>query len=395
MNPRHLYAHVPFCARRCTYCDFAIAVRRVVPVDEYVGALDAELRLRWASAGDWVLDTLYFGGGTPSRLGGDGVARAIDSVRRVATLATDAEVTLEANPEDVSVATARGWREAGVNRVSLGVQSFHDPTLQWMHRVHNADRAIRAVAELREAGIGNFSVDLIFALPDEMSGGGRSWEGDVEQALALEPPHVSLYGLTVEAHTPLGRARERGAVTEASEERYEHDFLIAHRMMVSAGLEHYEVSNFGRPAMHSRHNSAYWRLVAYAGLGPGAHELRVDGDRMLRRWNDDVYAHWVRTLAEGRDPIAGEETLTPANRIAEAVYLGLRTAEGLVVREAERERANAWVGAGWGTLDEIARGARSAVSREATPSELVLRLTPLGWLRLDALAADLTAFRSR
>lgn len=395
MNPRHLYAHVPFCARRCTYCDFAIAVRRVVPVDEYVGALDAELRLRWAAANDWVLDTLYFGGGTPSRLGGDGVARAIDSVRRVATLAADAEVTLEANPEDVSVATARAWRGAGVNRVSLGVQSFHDPTLQWMHRVHDADRAVRAVAELREAGIDNFSVDLIFALPDEVSGGGRSWEGDVEQALALEPPHVSLYGLTVEAHTPLGRARERGAVTEASEDRYEHDFLTAHRMMASAGLEHYEVSNFGRPAMHSRHNRAYWRLVAYAGLGPGAHELRVDGDRMLRRWNDDVYAHWVRTLAEGRDPIAGEETLTPANRIAEEVYLGLRTADGLVVREAERERANAWVAAGWGTLAASARGAGGATPRELTPSDLVLRLTPLGWLRLDALAADLTAFRSR
>ena len=405
VKPRHLYAHVPFCARRCTYCDFAIAVRRVVPVDEYVGALDAELRLRWSGGGegggDWVLDTVYLGGGTPSRLGADGVARVIDSVRRVAILAPDAEVTIEANPEDVSFATARAWRDAGVNRISLGIQSFDDATLRWMHRVHDADRARRAVGELRDAGITNLSVDLIFALPDEVTG--RSWESDVEQALSLDPPHVSLYGLTVEPHTPLGRARARGAVTEAGEDRYEHDFLTAHDMMSGAGLEHYEVSNFGRPGSHSRHNRAYWRLVPYAGLGPGAHELRVDDDRMLRRWNDGVYVAWARALAEGRDPIAGEERLTPSNRIAEEVYLGLRTSDGLIVREAERERATAWVAAGWGTLGEIAGesgGAFSgkhlgARSGDVSATDFVLRLTPLGWLRLDALAADLTAFRSR
>jgi oxygen-independent coproporphyrinogen-3 oxidase len=382
VKPRHLYAHVPFCARRCTYCDFAIAVRRVVPVEDYVAALGSELRRRWPADGDWTLDTLYFGGGTPSRLGGDGVARAIDTVCAAATLAAGAEVTLEANPEDVSVAAARAWRAAGVNRVSLGVQSFDDETLRWMHRVHDAARAERAVGELREAEIENLSVDLIFALPDEVTT--RSWERDLERALALAPPHVSLYGLTVEQHTPLGRARSRGAVTEASEDRYEHDFLAAHAAMRSAGLEHYEVSNFGKPGLRSRHNSAYWRLVPYAGLGPGAHELRIDGDTMIRRWNDDAYASWARTLAAGRDPIAGEETLTLANRIAEEVYLGLRTSEGLEIREGERERVDAWVAAGWGTLAET-HGA----------SGPVLRLSPLGWLRLDALAADLTAFRSR
>jgi oxygen-independent coproporphyrinogen-3 oxidase len=164
--------------------------------------------------------------------------------------------------------------------------------------------------------------------------------------------------------------------------------------MARAGLDHYEVSNFGRPGRHSRHNSAYWRQVPYAGLGPGAHELRVDGARMLRRWNDDAYASWARTLSEGRDPIAGEETLTPANRVAEEVYLGLRTSEGLLIREAELVRVNAWVAAGWGTLRDA--GDRSVgTSRESSGTGRVLRLTPLGWLRLDALAADLTAFRTR
>ena len=392
MNPRHLYAHVPFCARRCTYCDFAIAVRRVVPVEEYVTALATELRLRWPRDASWTLDTLYFGGGTPSRLGGDGIKRAIDAVRAVATLAPDAEVTIEANPEDVSLATAKAWRDAGVNRVSLGVQSFDDAALQWMHRVHDADRAERAVGELRDSGIENLSIDLIFALPKEAAG--RSWERDLERALLLEPPHVSLYGLTVEQHTPLGRALARGALTEAGEERYENDFLLAHTAMTQAGLDHYEVSNFGRPGMHSRHNSAYWRLVPYAGLGPGAHELRVEEARMVRRWNDDAYASWARTLSEGRDPIAGEETLTPANRVAEEVYLGLRTREGLLIRESERARVNGWVKAGWGTLD-TSENAPAAESRDASATRFLFRPSPLGWLRLDALAADLTAFRSR
>ena len=389
MLPRHLYAHVPFCARRCTYCDFAIAVRRVVPVDEYLAAFDAELRLRWANNRDWTLDTLYFGGGTPSRLGADGIARAIDSVRRVATLAAGVEVTIEANPEDVSPAVARGWREAGVNRVSLGIQSFDDATLQWMHRVHDAERAERAVAELRDAGIENFSIDLIFALPDELTT--RSWERDLARAAALEPPHVSLYGLTVEPHTPLGKSLAVGGVTEAGEDRYERDFLLAHEVMTAAGLEHYEVSNFGKPGLHSRHNSAYWRSVPYAGVGPGAHELRTEGERMVRRWNDEVYVRWARAVTAGRDPIAGEETLTPENRIAEEVYLGLRSTLGLEVRGEEHERVATWVGAGWAELREEA----FRESRAGERTRLVLRLTPLGWLRLDALAADLTAFRSR
>ena len=388
MLPRHAYVHVPFCARRCTYCDFAIAVRRNVPVDEYLAALDRELRLRWAMSSGWELDTLYFGGGTPSRLGGEGISRAIDSVHRAATLADGAEVTIEANPEDVSPASARQWREAGVNRVSLGVQSFDDATLRWMHRVHDAARAEQAIIELRDAGIENLSIDLIFALPDEVTT--RVWERDLERAVMLAPPHVSLYGLTVEPHTPLGKSLAVGGITEAGEDRYERDFLLAHGMMTAAGLEHYEVSNFGRPGLHSRHNSAYWRSVPYAGLGPGAHELRIEGERMVRRWNDDVYVRWARSLAEGRDPIGGEETLTVENRIAEEVYLGLRSTQGLGVRGDERERLGAWVVAGWGTLDsqtgEEERGGTSAGT---------LRLTPLGWLRLDALAADLTAFRSR
>ena len=374
MLPRHVYVHVPFCARRCSYCDFAIAVRREVPVDEYLGAVRAELALRFPGGEAWPAETLYLGGGTPSRLGGEGVARLLDLLRQRIALDAGAEVTIEANPEDVDLDTARRWRDAGVNRISLGGQSFDDRVLAWMHRVHSASRIGEAVEAIRAAGIANLSLDLIFALPEAL---GRDWERDVAGALALAPDHLSLYGLTVESHTPLGRWRERGAVEEASEERYEREFLHAHDALAAAGLEHYEVSNFGRPGLHSRHNRSYWRGVAYAGLGPGAHELSLDGGAR-RRWNAGAYAAWVRALAEGRDPVAGEETLSEENRVAEEVYLGLRTTQGLRLRPGEEGTVGAWAEAGWGRVEDG-----------------VLRLTPLGWLRLDALSAALTVSRSR
>jgi oxygen-independent coproporphyrinogen-3 oxidase len=281
---------------------------------------------------------------------------------------------MEANPEDVSVTAARAWLGAGVTRLSLGVQSFDDRALTWMRRVHDADRAERAIQELRDAGLGNVSVDLIFALPEEL---GRSWERDVDRVLAIAPPHVSLYGLTVEEKTPLGRQHARGEVVEAPEESYERDFLLAHESMTAAGLEHYEVSNFGRPSFRSRHNSSYWTQAPYAAVGPGAHEF--DGAR--RRWNVASYTDWVRRLSDEKDPVAGSEQLTSDNIVAETVYLGLRTMDGLVISDSEKEIVGPWVREGWASID--------------AGEPAILRLTALGWLRLDSLAAILTEARSR
>ncbi len=377
MLPRHIYVHVPFCARRCSYCDFAIAVRRVVPVDEYVGALQREIAIftrradRSDTGGGWEAETLYLGGGTPSRLGGDGVARAIAAVREHARLLPGAEVTIEGNPDDVSPEAVAAWRAAGVTRVSLGGQSFDPAVLAWMHRTHDADAIGRAVATLRDGGITDWSLDLIFAVPVSLE---RDWERDLSLALALDPPHISLYGLTVEAGTPLGRWVDRGAVDEAPEERYEREFLAAHDAMTAAGLEHYEVSNFARPGARARHNGAYWRHVPYAAFGPGAHGY----DGRDRWWNVPAYAEWVRRLGAGESPREGAETLTDDNRVAERVYLGLRGDGGLELEGGEPDVVAPWLAAGWGVLT----GGR-------------LRLTPLGWLRLDSLAAALTDTRSR
>ena len=370
MKPAHLYVHVPFCARRCVYCDFAIAVRRDVPVAEFITAAERELALRFTDAGSWELETLYFGGGTPSRLGADGMRRLIDVVLEKATLAPDAEVTIEANPDDIDAETARAWREAGINRVSLGVQTFDDGALKWMHRVHDSQATPASIAALREAGFTDISLDLIFSLPQSIQ---RDWRDDLERAIAFDPTHVSLYGLTVEPEAPLGKQVARGEVIEAPEEGYEDDFLLADALLTGAGFEHYEVSNFARPGHRARHNFSYWRGVPYGGIGPGAHEF----DGANRRWNVGAYVDWVRRLERGTDPVEGQEELTAANRIAEAVYLGLRTTNGLEISHAERERVAPWIAQKW---------ARVEANR--------LILTPLGWLRLDSLAADLTLLRS-
>jgi oxygen-independent coproporphyrinogen-3 oxidase len=363
--------HVPFCGRRCSYCDFSIAVRPAVPADEYLDGICVELDRRYPPGLPWTVETIYLGGGTPSRLGGDGVARLLYLVRARIEPAADAEITIEANPEDVTADAVRRWMTAGVTRLSIGAQSFDDQVLAWMHRTHTAADTLRAIELARTGGLTNLSLDLIFALP---AGLNRSWSTDLDTALALSPSHLSLYGLTVESATPLARWVQRGEVHEAGEDVYESEFLLAHETVVAAGYEHYEVSNFARPGARSRHNASYWSGVAYAGLGPAAHEF--DGE--TRRWNTPEYTTWLRTLRVGGDPGAGEERLTVDNRIAERTYLELRTADGAVLDPLDETVVTAWVDQGW---------ARRDADR--------LRLTPRGWLRLDSLAADLTYARSR
>ena len=371
MRAEHLYIHVPFCARRCVYCDFSIAVRSKVPVDEYLRALELEWTIRHGDSA-FDLSTVYLGGGTPSKLGAEGTTRLLDIVRKHATLRDNAEVTLEANPEDVSPQSAREWRTAGVNRVSVGVQSFDDTALAWMHRTHDSAAARRAVQVLREVGIDNLSLDLIFAMPSQVA---RSWQRDLDEALALDVPHVSVYGLTVEPRTPLGRWVARRHVVEAPEESFEREFLQADAELSAAGFAHYEVSNYARSNRHSRHNQAYWKRHAYAGLGPSAHEF----DGRARRWNSDAYTRWVADLSCGDDPMGGSEELDGGQVVAEEVYLSLRTSDGLLISANEAAHAQRWIDSGLASVRSDSR----------------LRLTGPGWLRLDYLASDLTMLRSR
>jgi len=365
----HLYIHVPFCARRCSYCDFAIAVRRETPSAAFVDTIEREWA-GWQSHPAWqlapALDTVYFGGGTPSRLPPEAIARLLVAFRRDRALSPGAEVTLEANPDDVDEPRAAAWRAAGVNRISLGAQSFQPAVLEWMHRTHSAPQIDDAVATLRAAGFGNISLDLIYAVPEAL---GRDWAVDLARAIALAPEHLSLYGLTVETHTPLGKWTARGESLPAADDRAADEYLLAHQRLIAAGFEHYEVSNAGRPGFQARHNSAYWRRAPFIGLGPSAHS----GFGVERAWNVRDWEEYRRRIASGRTVREESEVLTPDQVDLEQLYLGLRTQAGLRSALVPASTAARWVAAGW------------AVERSGR-----LALTPEGWLRLDALVASLS-----
>jgi oxygen-independent coproporphyrinogen-3 oxidase len=374
MLPRSLYIHVPFCTRRCSYCDFAVQATAAAPVAEWLEALRREMRLLAADQG-WGgplgLDTLYLGGGTPSLLGCGAMEELAAGLREHASWDPAAvEWTCEANPESFTPELARDWRAAGVNRLSLGAQSFQEPVLRWMGRVHGAAGPGRAMAAARAAGFENVSVDLIFGVPSRL---GRDWRADLEGALALEPEHVSLYGLTAEAATPLGRWVREGRETLADEDRYAEEYLLAHEVLTGAGFEHYEVSNFGKPGLRSRHNFVYWTGAPYASLGPGSHAFYPP----VRRWNLRDWPAYRDALLNGRLPVDGEERVSDEDAALERVWLGLRTDLGFPLAEAgevQRDLAVLWAERGWA---EVGAGR--------------IRLTAEGWLLLDRLAVDFAA----
>ncbi len=368
---RHVYIHVPFCARRCVYCDFAIAVRPETPSQRFSDAVLSELDVRRNSAtwDDDPIETLYLGGGTPSRLEPQSLERLLIHVRERAgpRVERSAEVTLEANPEDVTENAATAWSAMGINRVSLGVQSFQPNVLNWMHRLHSAEQSAHAVHLLRDAGITNVSVDLMFGLAPDLE---HDFESDLETTIGLEPDHVSVYGLTVEPQTALSHRVARGEAVASPDPRYEREFLMAHRLLTEVGLEHYEISNYARPRHRAVHNSAYWSGRPYAGLGPSAHSLR--GNR--RRWNEREWTRYASVVEGGGDPEAGSELLTPNQLALERLMLGIRTSEGFALPDlGGRGKLAELVDKGWLQVD----------GNQA-------RLTPEGWLRTEAILTRLT-----
>ncbi|MCH7889973.1 MAG: radical SAM family heme chaperone HemW [Gemmatimonadetes bacterium] len=367
---RSVYVHAPFCARRCFYCDFAVTVASA-DCDVWLGALTAEIRSlerEGVFVLDDTLDTLYVGGGTPSLLGAQAMEGLLPVIGEERLRSSDLEWTAEANPESFTQEVANGWRSAGVNRISLGIQSFHAPTLQWMGRLHGADGARAAVRIAREEGFTNLSVDLIFGLPAHLE---RDWASDLHQALALEPDHVSLYGLTAESATPLGRAVAEGRENLSDEGQYEEEYLLAVDRLAEAGYEAYEVSNFARPGFTSRHNSVYWSGEPYLGLGNGAHSYR----HPVRRWNTrDWDAYRVGTEGPG-PPLEDEEELDVGKVRLERIWLGLRTTRGISLQDLPPSARN--------------RAARWEKSSLAVAEGNVLRLTPRGWLVMDRLTVEL------
>jgi len=368
-----VYVHAPFCARRCVYCDFAVSVRKKGDVDGWLAAIEAEVRFV-ASEGLFLLrtplDTLYVGGGTPSLLGPTAMAGLADLLPAGALTSPDLEWTAEANPESLTEEVCTAWARAGVNRISLGVQTFHDDTLRWMGRLHGSEGGPRAVSIARDAGIDDISVDLIFGVPARL---GRSWDDDLVRAIELDVPHISLYGLTVEPRTALGRAVAEGREAPVDEEVYREQFLRAAEVLTECGYVHYEVSNFARPGAEARHNSVYWSGGPYLGLGNGAHSFAPP----VRRWNlRDWEAYQsagiaARSVEDEREVVSGEA------RALEVAWLGLRTRRGITAPDTET-RVGRLV-EGW-----VEQGL-------AEHAEARVRLTPEGWLVLDELTVALVA----
>jgi putative oxygen-independent coproporphyrinogen III oxidase len=339
-----LYLHVPFCSAVCPYCDFAVMVggprRRAV----YLDALVAEIALvAGRPEAVWSFDTVYLGGGTPSALHPDELGRILAALGTA--LAVDgAWVLFEANPEDVTAASAAAWRALGVRTLSLGVQSFDAAALAFLGRRHSPVEARRGVERARGAGFDTLSIDLIYGLPGQDA---AAWRRDLEAALALAPDHLSCYQLTVHEGTAFGTRRSRGELAELPEEGQADLFALTHALLADAGYPAYEVSNFARAPEHrSRHNAKYWDHTPYLGLGPSAHSFGglpaaggagAAGAGARRWWNERRLGPYCARLARGERPVAGEERLGSTDLALERLMLALRTADGLDL-DAFRDR---------------------------------------------------------
>ena len=315
-----IYIHVPFCQKRCIYCDFYSTTCGLEWKRSYVSALKREMLLRRTEIDASRVPSLHLGGGTPSQLPASVLLEMFQAITDNFTLADDAEVTIEVNPDDVTPQLIDTLRQTSVNRISMGVQTFSDELLRFLNRRHTSAQALRAVQLFRETGYDNISLDLIYGLPSQTL---EDWKGDVQQLLSLDVPHISAYALSYEEGTPLSKMLADGSVEETSDELSWQMYEYLMNETKASGMVHYEISNFAKPGMCAKHNSSYWDGSPYLGLGPGAHSY--DGEN-IRRSNDMSLKDYIQASA---DVPHETEVLTPEERYDELVMTRLRTVRGL------------------------------------------------------------------
>ena len=315
-----IYIHIPFCKQRCNYCAFYSTTLYNIR-ERYVDALCKEILMRKEYAANAPIETIYFGGGTPSTLTMEQLQKICNTIYDVHSVSPTAEVTIECNPDDLTPEFLTQLRRLPFNRISMGVQSFNDTQLKRLGRRHNSEKARQAVKNAREAGYDNISIDLIFALPGSTL---SDWEHDLESAIALRPDHLSAYNLTYEEGTPLQRALERGDFAELSEEENVEQFQMLITKLKEAGYRHYEISNFALPGRESRHNSSYWNDTPYIGCGAAAHSYNGTS----RQWNIADIQEYIKGI-ESNNPNFEIEELTEEERYNDTILTRLRTAKGL------------------------------------------------------------------
>lgn len=318
MSQAGVYIHVPFCRTRCSYCDFATGPHEAALADSYVRALAREISSFEIEREARGVDTVYFGGGTPSLLTPAQLSHVLDAVRSRFHITADAEITLELNPGTVTPEVLRCLRALGVNRASFGLQTFDDEQLRRLGRTHTADDARRTLRALREAGFSNVSFDLIAGLPEQTL---EAWEQNLEEALALAPEHLSLYLLEVHEATPLAEHIRRGMWRAPDPDLAAEMYRVMAERLTAAGYDHYEISNFARPGRESRHNVKYWTGAPVYGFGSSAHSF--DGRRA--RWSNERDARaYVGLIESGRAPVVSRTELDELDASAESLFLGLR-----------------------------------------------------------------------
>ncbi len=370
-----IYIHIPFCLQACSYCDFHFSTS-LQNKDSFLKALEKEIKLRsnYLSTSD-TIESIYFGGGTPSLLSVEELLRIFELLHAHFTISSDAEITLEANPEDLAKEKVRDFRTTPINRFSIGIQSFFEADLKFMHRAHSAERGINAVKTAQDAGFENISIDLIYGTPTLSN---DNWKINLQQAFDLQVKHISAYCLTVEERTALHKHIASGKVQNVEDEKSAQHFEILTTAMHKHGFIQYEISNFCTENHYSRHNSNYWKQKKYIGLGPSAHSF----DGASRQWNVRNNALYIRSLEKNELNFEREE-LTIAQNYNEYLMTGLRTMWGCDLKFIEKEFGN-------DLLNFLKNEAtQHFVSGNIIEKENQLYLTEKGKLLADKIASDL------
>lgn len=370
-DPRSAYIHVPFCAHRCCYCDFTLVAGRDELIDEYLSALAVDLRRLEQPR---MVETLFLGGGTPTHLNPDQLSQLLELLRSWFWLTSDCEFSVEANPAGLSDEKLDVLKDAGVNRISLGVQSFDDKVLEFLERDHRRGHVEDVVDRVRQK-FPNFSLDLIFGVPGQSL---QLWEETLRTAIEFQPQHISTYGLTYEKGTRIWAQREREKFVPICEELERMMYATAMEELPDAGIAQYEISNFAKSGSRCRHNEVYWKGLPFFGFGPGAASY-VEGKRAV---NHRSVIGWLRRVTSGKSPIMEEEELTGEDRAREAIVLGLRRCDGI-----QKDEFRALTGYEIGCLagDTISRYSELGLLEEVDSH---VRLTREGRFLADAVFVD-------
>lgn len=370
-----IYIHIPFCKQKCSYCNFHFSTSLNFR-DDMLAAMKKEIALRKDELQNKSLQSLYFGGGTPSILSSDEIQRLIDEVLKYFSFEKEIEITLEANPDDLDKNFLSGLSGSPVNRLSIGTQSFFEADLKLMNRAHTANEAEDSIKRAQDFGFENLSIDLIYGSPTSNL---EIWKENLNKTIALEVPHISSYALTVEPKTALENWIARGKVLSPKEEEQNKEFYYLSDFLKDHGFEHYEVSNFARPGFHSRHNASYWKYTEYLGIGPSAHSYNGSD---IRSWNVANNPQYIKKLGAGF-PAKEEEILSMEDQFNEMVMIGLRTIWGIDLKSVKEKFDDR-------ILEHFQREIRHKLQEEILIIENNhLKIPEKHWFMADGIASDL------